>query len=37
MIQKEIKGMVIIYITVAPSEAVLACAILHFCINVYSV
>ncbi len=31
------KGMVSIYTTVAPSEAVLANAILQFCINVCSV
>ena len=31
------KGKVIIYITVASSEAVLAYAILQFCINVYNV
>ena len=31
------KGWVTIYITVAPSEAVLTYAILQFCINVYNV
>ncbi len=31
------KGRVIIYITVAPSEAVLAYVILQFCINIYNV
>ena len=31
------KGRVIIYLTVAPSEAVLAYVILQFCINVYNV